>query len=164
MTPEAPAALPALTAADRTVFLERAHASPRRRYPNILHSPGAEFNRVINIIMHDSYMQPHQHPGPEKIEQIHLLEGKVAVLFFDENGAISRITPLVRERLDSIAVPAYTWHTYVMVTDHAITYETMMGRYEPASWKHFAAWAPEEGSPSSASYLRSLKDAVSAQS
>ena len=155
--------LPTLPAADRADYLRLAAASPRRRHPKILHAPGDEFNRVINVMLHDSYMQPHHHPGPEKIEHIHLLEGKVAVIVFDERGAIIRIAPLVREGGDSIAVPAYTWHTYVVLTDHAITYETMMGRYAPSSWKGFAGWAPVENVPESAPHLASLKDAVAAR-
>jgi len=136
--------------------------SPRRRHPKILHNPGDEFNRVVNFIMRDSYMQPHHHPGPEKIEKIYVLEGRMAVLFFDDAGAVTKVTHLEGPS-GFIAVPAYTWHTYVMLTDHVISYETMMGRYEPASWKEMAQWAPVENVPESAPYLESLKDAVVAR-
>jgi hypothetical protein len=45
-----------------------------------------------------------------------------------------------------------------MLSDSAVTYETMMGRYEPATWKEFAQWAPAENSTGSGAYLQALKD------
>ena len=154
--------IPQLLADARQDGLRRADASARRRHPNILHNPGDEFNRVVNFIMRDSYMQPHHHPGPEKIEKIYVLEGRMAVLFFDDAGAVTKVTHLEGPS-GFIAVPAFTWHTYVMLTDHVISYETMMGRYEPASWKEMAQWAPVENVSESAPYLESLKDAVVAR-
>ena len=63
-----------------------ARKSSRRRHPRILHNQGDEFNRVFNFMMSDSYMQPHLHPGVEKIEKIYIVEGQVAIIFFDEKG------------------------------------------------------------------------------
>jgi hypothetical protein len=31
----------------------------------------------------------------------------------------------------SVSVPSFTWHTYIMLTDKVITYETMNGIYDP---------------------------------
>lgn len=149
--------IPALSSDDARALLDHAAASTRRRHPKILHAPGDEFNRVFNGMMHDSYMQPHHHPGPEKIERIYLIEGRIVVLFFDERGAIQRTVLLERGGVDMVEVPAFAWHTYVILSDHAITYETMMGRYEPATWKEMAAWAPTESDGSSAEYLATLK-------
>ncbi|MDQ3068388.1 MAG: WbuC family cupin fold metalloprotein [Acidobacteriota bacterium] len=149
--------LPALTPDETRDFLGRAASSARRRHPKILHAPGDVFNRVINFMMRDSYMQPHLHPGDQKIEHIYLMEGRLAVLFFNDEGALTGITTLERGGVDAIAVPAFTWHTYVMLSDTAITYETMMGQYEPSSWKEMAQWAPEENAPGSAAYLCELK-------
>jgi cupin fold WbuC family metalloprotein len=153
--------IPVLTEQERKEGIQQADASARRRYPKILHQPGAEFNEVFNFMMNDSYMQPHLHPGDEKIEMIYLVQGKVAVLFFDDNGSVTKYTLLEKEGFDMIAVPAFTWHTYVMLSDSVITYETMMGKYEPQTWKEFFQIAPSEDSAESAPYLRSLKEKVS---
>jgi len=56
-----------------------------------------------------------------------------------------------------IAVPAFTWHTYVMLSPSVITYETMMGKYDSQTWKSFAGYAPSENSSDSYTYLRQLK-------
>jgi cupin fold WbuC family metalloprotein len=149
--------IPAITEEEKKEGILLADASPRRRHPRILHQPGAEFNEVFNFMMGDSYMQPHLHPGEEKIEMIYLVQGKVAVLFFDDKGAVTKCTLLEKEGVDMIAVPAFTWHTYVMLSPSAITYETMMGKYDPQTWKDFFTIAPAENTPESISYLGFLK-------
>jgi cupin fold WbuC family metalloprotein len=149
-----------LSQQDKNKGIALAANSARRRHPKLLHKPGAEFNRVFNFMMHDSYMQPHLHPGEEKVEKIYLVEGKIAALFFDEQGAIKERTLLEKGGIELIEVPAFTWHTYVMLSEHAITYETMMGVYEPSTWKHFAPWAPPEDAPESSTYLNALKEAA----
>lgn len=138
-------------------LLKIATLSERRRYAKVLHSPGDEFNAVFNFTMNNSYMQPHLHPGLEKIEKIHLIHGKVAILFFDDNGIVEKCTILKEAGKDMIQVPAFTWHTYVMLTDYVVTYETMMGVYNPHTWKKMADWAPREGLNESSKYLDSLR-------
>ncbi len=138
-------------------FLNMADSSVKRRYPKLLHKSGDEFNRVLNFIMRDSYMQPHLHPGEEKIEKIRIIRGKAAILFFDDAGTIKSCNVIERGGIELIEIPAFTWHTYVMLSDWVITYETMMGIYEPSTWKKFANWAPEEGVSESDAYLNSLK-------
>ena len=152
--------IPDLSQPEADEGLCKAAASTRNRYPKVLHNPGDEFNRVVNFIMRDSYMQPHLHPGPEKIEKIHVMEGKMAVLFFDDLGVVTDVTILEQGHTEFIAVPAFTWHTYVMLSEHVISYETMMGEYAPETWKEFAPWAPQENALESSTYLLSLRDAA----
>ena len=150
--------IPELSMQEMTDGLFQASHSIRRRHPKILHHQGAEFNRVFNFMMQDSYMQPHLHPGNEKIEEIYLIQGKIAVFFFNNRGAIGECTLLEDGLGGFIEVPAFTWHTYVMLSESAITYETMMGVYEPHTWKKFAEWAPKENSFESLAYLHFLKE------
>lgn len=152
------AQIPRLSDQEINDGLLSASSSARHRYPKLLHNPGDEFNRVFNFIMQDSYMQPHLHPGDEKIEEIYLIQGKIAVLFFDDQGTVIKLVLLERGRIEYVEIPAFTWHTYVMLSESAISYETMMGRYEPKTWKEFAEWAPSENSPESFTYLNFLKE------
>jgi len=149
--------IPKLSEQEIQDFLKLADGSEKRRYPKLLHSPGDEFNCVFNFMMQDSYMQPHLHPGEEKIEKIHLIHGKVVALFFDDQGEVSKRTVLEKGGIELIEVPAFVWHTYVMLTDYVITYETMMGVYEPETWKKLADWAPQEGTIECPGYLDLLK-------
>ncbi|MDB4877459.1 MAG: hypothetical protein JWM41_3905 [Gemmatimonadetes bacterium] len=118
------------------------------------------FNEVFNFILQDSYMQPHLHPSAEKIERIYLIRGAMAVLFFDDRGAVTKVTVLQKGRTEFIEVPAFTWHTYVMLDESVVSYETMMGEYDPKTWKEFAEWAPLENSDKSVAYLAFLKTAA----
>lgn len=149
--------IPPLSDIDIRDGLLQARTSARHRHPKILHQPGDEFNRVFNFMMKDSYMQTHLHPGIEKIEKIYLVQGKIATFFFDDNGLITRCSVLEKGGVEMIEVPAFTWHTYVILSEFAITYETMMGKYEPQTWKKFAVSAPPENSPKCIAYLSLLK-------
>jgi cupin fold WbuC family metalloprotein len=150
--------IPRLSEQEISDCLLRAANSERRRFPKLLHKPGDEFNRVFNFIMQDSYMQPHLHPGPEKIEEIHVVRGRVAILYFNDQGVVNACTILGSDGVERIEVPAFKWHTYVMLTDYAITYETMMGTYKPDTWKRLAAWAPQENSAESHGYHNLLRE------
>jgi cupin fold WbuC family metalloprotein len=149
--------IPTINSSELKEGIEKANASERRRFPKILHNPGDEFNRVINFMMKDSYMQPHLHPGVEKIEKIYILEGRIAVFFFDDSGEIIKTTILEKGGIEMIAVPAFTWHTYAMLTEYAITYETMMGKYDPQTWKDFFTISPPENTEESIDFLKKLQ-------
>jgi cupin fold WbuC family metalloprotein len=149
--------IPLITELEINHFLSSAEQNARKRYPKILHKKGDEFNRVFNFMMSESYMHPHLHPGPEKNERIYIVSGKISVLYFNDLGECIKSTLLEKGMVELIEVPAYTWHTYVILTDHAITYETMMGVYEPNTWKKIAPWAPNEDYFESKNYLNQLK-------
>ena len=87
-------------------MLDQAKNSIRHRYSYVLHKPGAEFNRVFNLMRHNSYMQPHLHPGKEKIEKIYIIKGSVCCFFFDDFGRITHKIHLKTNREDFISVPA----------------------------------------------------------
>ncbi len=154
------AQIPKLSEQEISAGISQATNSKRKRFPKLLHSRGDEFNQVFNFMMQDSYMQPHLHPSAEKIEKIYLIEGRIAALFFDDMGKIIKCTLLEKGCIELIEVPAFTWHTYVMLSDHAITYETMMGIYNQETWKKFAEWAPQEDSLESREYLSFLRREV----
>ena len=105
-------------------------------------------------------MQPHLHPSDEKIENMYLIKGSFGLIEFDDNGSITKTTLLTEGNLTSIKVPAFTWHTYVMLSRKNIVYETMEGKYEPNSWKKMASWAPVEDSEEAHSYLEGLKSSL----
>jgi cupin fold WbuC family metalloprotein len=149
---------PALYLDEYSDFFEEAECSERKRVPKIMHKKGDYFNSVFNFMLEDSYMHPHLHPSKEKIEKMYLIEGSFCLIIFDDHGNIIEKTILKEDVRDYIAVPAYTWHTYVMLSERVIVYETMEGKYEPDTWKEMADWAPLEGSPDAISYLEYLKN------
>ena len=149
-----------LTHIDISNYFARAKESSRDRFPLILHKKGDFENKVINFLGLNSYMHPHLHPGQEKIESIYLIQGKCAIIYFNDSGLIDDVKVLNKPN-QFIRVPAFKWHTYVMLSDNVITYETMDGIYNSDSWKLFADWAPIESSAVAKDYLQMLKKAVS---
>ena len=131
--------------------------SPRRRYPKIIHKPGDQLNKVFNFLKSDTYMQPHLHPSKEKIEKMLVVQGKFALLYFDDQGEVSDVIFMEKEKKEYVEVPPNTWHTYVMLTDNVLVYEEMLGVYNPDTWKELAKWAPSEKSEKSFNYLKELK-------
>ena len=149
--------MPELTLDDINYYFDLAYNSERRRSPKIMHKKGDYVNKVFNFILSDSYMQPHLHPGKEKIENMYLFQGSFALIIFDDKGEATESIILEKGKKEFIAVPAFTWHTYVMLTDKVIVYEEMDGVYDPSSWKEMASWAPLENSFQAALYLEKLK-------
>jgi cupin fold WbuC family metalloprotein len=154
--------IPKISKEVKKFHFDASRASERKRSPKILHSKGDYLNKVFNFIISGSYMQPHLHPGPEKIEKMHLIEGSFALIIFDNTGNIVDVHILEEDKNEFIAVPAYTWHTYVMLSDEVIVYEEMDGFYNPNTWKEMAPWAPKENTPEAIIYLNELKSQISA--
>ena len=152
--------IPEFAADEALQYFLQAQNSERRRFPKILHNQGDYYNKVVNFVLDDSYMQPHLHPGNEKIEKMFLVEGSFALILFDSIGEISDSIILAKGGIESIDVPAFTWHTYVMLTEKVIIYETMDGVYEPSTWKEMASWAPLENTPEALDYLSLLKSRI----
>ena len=150
--------IPKIPKEDMLYFYNEAEHSIRRRYNHILHKKGDYLNRVFNFLYQDSYMQPHLHTGPERTEKMYLIEGSFALITFNNNGAINKITTLSIGERDYIEVPPKTWHTYVMLTEEVVIYETMEGSYDPLTWKEMASWAPIENTKEGVTYLEYLKN------
>ena len=152
--------LPSLTSIEIENYFLEAKQSERQRFPKILHEQGDYHNRVFNFILENSYMHPHLHPGKEKIEKMYVLDGSFALITFDDDGKFTNTYVLAKGGRETINVPAFTWHTYVMLTKKVIVFETMEGVYNPSTWKEMATWAPSENTPDATAYLEILKNKV----
>ena len=148
---------PAISKLEISINFKLAMESQRKRHHKIIHEKGAEFNEVYNFMLKDTYMQPHLHPGKNKIEKIYVLQGKLALIFFNNLGEIDRVKKIFSGKNNYVKIPAFTWHTYVMLTERVLTFETMMGKFDPKDWKTLAEWAPKENSQESKSYIKHLK-------
>jgi cupin fold WbuC family metalloprotein len=149
-------AVPLINAEEVLELKSIAQQAARSRHAKILHAPGDYENKVFNAMLSTSYMQPHLHPGVEKVEKIHLVIGKLAIVFFDNRGHITKRHLLTENGLTLVEVPAYQYHTYIILSEFALTYETMDGVYDPKSWKEMAKWAPPEQTQEAAHYLAKL--------
>ena len=87
---------------------------------------------------------------------MYLVRGSFALVIFNNDGDIKNIHILEKDKKEFVSVPAFTWHTYVMLTNEVIIYEEMEGFYNPDTWKKMAKWAPNENTPEAITYLHDL--------
>jgi len=149
--------IPTLTLEDKSKYFNKAKKSDRKRFPYIIHQRGDIFNQVFNFILDESYMKPHMHPNENMVEKMHLISGSFKLIFFDEKGLPKKIYNIDKEN-QRVEVPSYTWHTYVMTSKQTIIFETMIGVYNPTTWKQMPNWAPKENDKKAKKYLEVLKN------
>lgn len=141
-------------------LLRQAAESPRRRAIYRLHEHEEPVQRMINAIAPGSYVQPHKHENPDKVELFAILEGRVACLQFTPHGALELAVILDAGGPDRVVdIPPRTYHSLIALKPSALV-EIIQGPYDAASHKQFAPWAPAEGSSEAAAYLRQLEAQV----
>ncbi len=138
--------------------LQKARASPRKRAIYCFHSPNEAFQRMVNVCLSDTYVQPHKHDAPNKTEVFSILYGKLAVFSFDDKGGIEESVLLEESGENKVAeIPPKTWHSFAVMSPSAVIYEINPVKYDPLTHKNFAPWAPAENDPEAPKYLEWLK-------
>ncbi len=102
-------------------------------------------HRFLNIINPGSYVRPHKHDNPPKVEAFIILRGRVLMLEFSDNGKIIDHIELNRDKGNFAAeIPAGVWHSLISLENNSALYEIKEGPYDPGTDKTFASWAPPE--------------------
>jgi cupin fold WbuC family metalloprotein len=98
------------------------------------------------IIVHekDTYVRPHKHIG--KSESIHIIEGKVDVVVFDELGQILKVIQMGdyesnKPFIHRMQIPTY--HTLIIRSEYLIFHEITNGPFDRINTQ-FASWSPKE--------------------
>jgi cupin fold WbuC family metalloprotein len=137
-------------------LIERARQSPRLRVNHNFHGSLQENpHRFLNVMVRGTCVTPHRHTTPPKPEAFVMLSGEVAFFTFDDSGDI-RTVHVLGGRQPGIDVAAGVWHTLAVLSPEAVCYEVKPGPYSPSTDKDFAPWAPREGEPGTAEYLKRL--------
>ncbi|MBF0289600.1 MAG: WbuC family cupin fold metalloprotein [SAR324 cluster bacterium] len=141
-----------------SALAEQAIHSERRRLNHNFHQPEDLVNRMLNAIEPDSYVRPHRHKSPPKEETFIILQGKGAILIFEEDGSICEVFPLdPTESKWGVDIPAGAYHTVVSLVTETIYFEVKAGPYVPITDKDFAPWAPPEKTAEAMDYLKQLR-------
>jgi len=113
--------------------------------------------------MRDTYVAPHVHDHPRKLEIFVILRGSLAVVAFHPDGNLADCVVLSdKDPVRAAEIPAGTWHSFVVLTRSAVVYELVDGRYDPHTHKRFARWAPNERDTRRASaFLKKLRRQLS---
>ena len=137
----------------------QASVSPRLRKNYNFHATDAALShRLLNAVEPDSYIPPHCHSDASKDETIIVLRGRLGVIFFDTQGAMTQKVLLTPDG-DSMGVdiPHGVFHTLVALAPSSVFFEAKAGPYVPLAAHEKASWAPAENDAGAAAYLARLK-------
>lgn len=137
---------------------QKAKTSPRKRMNYNFHKEdAARLQRMLNAMEPDTYIQPHKHENPDKVEAFFALRGRIVVVEFDDNGKITDYIELDSKKGNyGVEIPARTWHTLISLESGSVAYEVKDGPYNVAVDKNFAPWAPAENDGESENYLKEI--------
>lgn len=140
---------------------QEAADSPRKRKNYNFHQYEENANRMLNAIEPDSYVRPHHHQHPPKPEAFLVLQGKGAVIIFNDEGQVLEVYSLDPQKAQwGVDIPAGWYHTILSLEAGSVFYEVKPGPYIPSTDKDFASWAPKEGTSEAKEYLDTLHQMV----
>ncbi|HUS17319.1 MAG TPA: WbuC family cupin fold metalloprotein [Chloroflexia bacterium] len=161
MSQRVPPGAGALRPIDRTlldVATAAAQRDPRRRAILRYHELDEPLQRMLNAVEPGSYVRPHRHADPPKVESFILLRGRAAIIRFDDAGTILEVATLAAGGPQhGVEIPPGAWHMLLALEPGTVFYETKNGPYDPTSDKDFAPWAPAEGDRAADAYLAAVE-------
>jgi cupin fold WbuC family metalloprotein len=136
----------------------QARTAPRLRKNFNLHASEAEpCNRLLNALEPGTYVPPHRHLDPAKDETMVMVRGRMGVLVFDEAGRVTSTAVLeAGGACAGVNIPHGLYHSNVVWEPGTVVFEAKAGPFRPLLPAEKAPWAPPEGAPESAAYLRTL--------
>lgn len=134
---------------------KEARSAPKRRISHNLHGSEKDVcQRLLNAIEPDSYVRPHRHLSPDKAETLIVLAGRVGVLAFEDDGAVSMFRILApNSGTVGVDIPVGVYHSVVALEPGTVIFESKAGPYVPLSEDEKAPWSPAEGSLEAVEYL-----------
>lgn len=124
---------------------ELSSKNPRKRIRLCGHlSQENLLHEMIIIHQKDAYIRPHKHIG--KSESIHIIEGEVDLIIYNETGDIQQVIKMGeyssgKQFYCRMATSVY--HTLIIRTDFLVFHETTNGPLNPVQ-TIFADWSPLE--------------------
>jgi cupin fold WbuC family metalloprotein len=147
----------AITTAFLQDLMRQAAESPRKRAIFRLHEHEEPLQRMVNALLPGTYVTPHKHENPDKVELFSILVGRLACVQFSEQGDIQEVIVLDAEGdVRVVDIPPRVYHSIVALAPSAAL-EIIQGPYEAATHKKFAPFAPLEDSAEAAAYLQQLQ-------
>ena len=140
------------------VTSQKARQSPRKRMNYNFHpQPEDRLQRMLNAMEPGTYIQPHKHENPDKVEAFFCLRGRLLVVEYDSTGNITDHMVLdSRTGHFGCEIPARSWHSIISLEAGSVAYEVKDGPYDPAVDKNFAPWAPREGEPQCDAFINKV--------
>lgn len=143
---------------------QKARSNVRLRMNHNFHDSEQEvLNRLLNAVEPGTYVRPHRHLNPDKVDAIVVLRGRVLSVVFDDNGSVVESVELSPElgRYGMEIAPGL-WHTLLVLEMGTVIYEVKEGPYAPLAPENFAPWSPDVSDAKAvAEYMEKLMEAHS---
>jgi cupin fold WbuC family metalloprotein len=111
--------------------------------------------RLFNAMEPGTYVRPHRHARCNGWELMLAVRGAFSLLAFDDAGKVlARADIIAGADAAAVEIPAYTWHAAVVTAPGTVMFEVKPGPYSALDDKAFAPWAPTEGEPAAAEFVR----------
>ena len=139
-----------------------AKENPRLRMNHNFHELPEPLQRMLNAVEPGSYIRPHRHSTPPKVEVFIILTGRGVAILFNDDGTVKE-TVIMEEGGPERGVEFSpgSWHTIVSLEEGTVFFEAKDGPYIAISDKDFAPWAPEPSDEAGArAYLDKLTRAI----
>lgn len=125
--------------------------------------PEAPLHEMIVLGRASKYYRAHKHMKKE--ESFHMLEGKMGVVCFTDEGKVLDSCILDHEEDFIYRVSANTYHTVIPLTEMVVYKESKLGPFIPnTNDSIYPAWATEDHSPDVKEYLRILIEGLNGKS
>jgi cupin fold WbuC family metalloprotein len=138
--------------------IDKAKKSPRLRANHNFHEYEEVYQRFLNVLTKNTYVQPHKHKSPPKPETFIVLKGELGFFLFNDDGSIKE-KYLLSEKgpIYGIDIPPNMWHSIVCISEICICFEGKSGPYDPNEDKIFANFAPTESDENRFEYIKKLE-------
>lgn len=131
--------------------------SPRHRAIVRYHEHDEAIQRMLNALEPETYVRPHRHQDPDKVEIFVALSGRALVLQFDEAGTVQDFQLIAAGGSPAgVEIPPRTWHSVIALAPSTVLYEVIEGAFSPETHKSYAPWAPAEGTPEARAFHEAL--------
>lgn len=124
-----------------------ARFSNRKRCNYSFHNSNSDYiQRFLNAGEPGTYVRPHKHENPGRVEIFLILKGRFLVIEFNDDGEIIDHIILDSEKgKKGVEIPPSSWHSFIVLKEGSVLYEVKEGPFILETDKIFAKWAPEEG-------------------
>lgn len=151
---------------DQNLFVslaQQAAANPRQRTHHSFHSMEEPCHRLAVGLQPDTYIAPHRHLAADKAETLLVLQGRLGLLLFGEQGELqdTRVLEASGECVGVDLAPGQ-FHALVVLAADSILFECKAGPYRPLGEGEQATWAPREGEAGVVGYLAWMRAQFSA--
>lgn len=139
---------------------KKAALSKRLRMNHNFHELSDNLQRMLNAIEPGSYVRPHRHLNPPKVEVFLMLKGRAAIVLFDNDGTVldsQILTP--DDECRGVEFAPEQYHTIISLETGTVIFEAKDGPYIAMTDKDFAPFAPPpEDKEAADRYTAKLKE------